>query len=109
MSPTLRKKDYVRVRYYWTGDVMVALSVSGGWRRKPSRSGSGMGGEMGGKGGEMEGEHGLSSTPFYPSLMNLPSVTPERRAQIDQTAQSRVDGYESAQSTKDGGGKAQIN
>src|SRR5262245_39797887 len=45
-------------------------------------------GEMG---GEMGGEHGRWRTPFYPSLMNLPSLTPEQRAQIDQMAQSRMD------------------
>jgi ferredoxin-NADP reductase len=54
-------------------------------------SSGGMGGEMGGIGGEMRGEHGRSNAPFYPSLMNLPSLTPEQRAQIDQTAQSRMD------------------
>ncbi len=53
-------------------------------------SSGGMEGEMGG-GGEMEGEPGRSNAPFYPSLMNLPSLTPEQRAQIDQTAQSRMD------------------
>jgi len=53
-------------------------------------SSGGMEGETGG-GGEMAGEHGRSNAPFYPSLMNVPSLTPEQRAQIDQTAQSRMD------------------
>ena len=48
-------------------------------------------GHHGGSMGEMEGEHGRWGTPFYPSLMNLPSLTPEERAQIDQMAQSRMD------------------
>lgn len=55
--------------------------------------GDGMGAMMGGggMGRGMEGEHGRSNAPFYPSLMNLPALTPEQRAQIDQTAQSRMD------------------
>jgi ferredoxin-NADP reductase len=47
-----------------------------------------MGGEMG---GGMEGEHGRSRIPFYPSLMNLPSLTPQERTEIDEAAQSRLD------------------
>src|SRR5262249_2980047 len=29
--------------------------------------------------------------PFYPPLMNLPALTPEQRAQIDQMGRSRMD------------------
>jgi hypothetical protein len=45
---------------------------------------------MGEMGGEIEGEHGGSRAPFYPSLMNLPSLTPEQRAQLDDTARPRM-------------------
>jgi hypothetical protein len=48
-----------------------------------------MEGEIGSR-GEMEGEHRRSNASFYPTLMNLPSLTPEQRAQIDQIAQSRM-------------------
>jgi ferredoxin-NADP reductase len=75
----------------------MAATVALAWPRRSladehaSHHGGGtgmMGGEMG---GEMMGEHGRRSTPFYPSLMNLPSLTREQRAQIDQMAQSRMD------------------
>ena len=53
-------------------------------------SSGGMGGEMGGMGGEMEGEHGGRSSQFFPSLMNLPELSADQRAQLDQTAQQRM-------------------
>lgn len=46
---------------------------------------------FGGMGGEMEGGHGGWRRQFYPSLMNLPPLTPGQRTQIDQAAQSRMD------------------
>src|SRR5215472_6770042 len=48
------------------------------------------GGGMGEMGGGMEGEHGRRGISFYPSLMNLPSLTPDQRAQLDQIAQERM-------------------
>lgn len=84
------------------GNIVLALGVGGlvlSWL--PGRSpadehashhgggfSSGMEGEMGGEAGS---ERGRSSTSFYPSLMNLPSLTPEQRAQVDRVAQSRMD------------------
>lgn len=46
---------------------------------------------LGSGGGEMAGEHGQRRTEFFPSLMSLPSLTPEQRAHIEQTAKSRMD------------------
>lgn len=56
----------------------------------------GGGGEMGGgmgmgeMGGEMGGEHGGGRREFYPSLMNLPELNADQRAQLDQAAQQRM-------------------
>jgi len=54
------------------------------------RSSGGMGGEMGGMGGEMEGEHGGRTSQFFPSLINLPELNADQRAQLDQAAQQRM-------------------
>src|SRR5713101_6945964 len=53
-------------------------------------SSGGMGGEMGGMGEEMEGEHGGRTSQFFPSLINLPELNADQRAQLDQAAQQRM-------------------
>ena len=50
----------------------------------------GMEGEMGGMGGGMESEHGGPASQFFPSLMNLPKLNANQRAQIEQAAQQRI-------------------
>ena len=50
----------------------------------------GVGGETGGMGGEMGSEHGGRTSQFFPSLMNLPDLNPDQRAQLDQAAQQRI-------------------
>jgi ferredoxin-NADP reductase len=48
-----------------------------------------MPGMMGGMGGMMGGS-GAAATPLYPSLMTLPALTPERRAEIDALASQQI-------------------
>ncbi len=53
--------------------------------------GSGMSGGMGGGMGEMM--EGMGATPpkeLYPSLMELPDLTPEKRAEVERLAQERI-------------------
>ncbi len=71
---------------------VVAGLLALGWPHKciadeHSSHHGGHGGEMG---GEMEGEHGRGARQFYPSMMNLPSLAPGQRAQLDQAAQQRM-------------------
>ncbi len=61
-------------------------SESGGSR------GEEMGGTTSGEMGGMMGEHGGSRyKPLFPSLMSMPSVTPEQRAQVEQSARQRME------------------
>jgi ferredoxin-NADP reductase len=55
-----------------------------------SGSSGGMGGEMGGMSVEMRGEHGGRTSQFFPSLMNLPELNADQRAQLEQAAQRRM-------------------
>lgn len=46
----------------------------------------------GGRGGMMEGMGETSSKPLYPSLMELPELSPEQRARIEREARDRLHG-----------------
>jgi hypothetical protein len=48
------------------------------------------GGMAGMEGGGMMGGMGGGATPIYPSLMTLPALTPERRAEIDALASQQI-------------------
>ena len=48
------------------------------------------GGMMGGMGKMMEGMHGPPPKELYPSLMELPELSPEKRAEIEQQADERM-------------------
>ncbi len=65
-------------------------SQHGGGFAPGGQFGPGMGGEMGGMGGEMGGEHGGRASQFFQSLMNLPELSDDQRAQLDQAAQQRI-------------------
>lgn len=61
----------------------------------PGNTGSGMAGMMApaSSGGCMGGDCGSGGgkTPIYPSLMTLPALTPEKRAEIDALASQQID------------------
>jgi glycine betaine catabolism B len=80
------------------GAPMAAPAVPPGTPGAPGMAGGGMG-EMMGKmmspaspGGCMGGNCGPggASTPIYPSLMSLPVLTPEKRAEIDALASEQI-------------------
>lgn len=55
----------------------------------PAMAGGEMGGMMG-KMGDMMGGSGASRNPIYSTLMTLPALTPERRAEIDALANQQI-------------------
>ena len=67
-------------------------SVAAGPAAGGSAPGAAMGGGMSGMGGMMESMMGgaAGATPIYPTLMSLPAITPEKRAQLYELARQQV-------------------
>jgi hypothetical protein len=80
------------------GAPMDAPAASPGAPAAPGMAGGGMGDMMGkmmgpaAPGGCMGGDcgPGAAKTPIYPSLMTLPALTPEKRAEIDALATQQI-------------------
>ena len=77
----------------------LALGVAPGAPGAPGMAGGGMGGMMEDMMGKMMGPAGCmgancgagaAKTPIYPSLMTLPALTPEKRAEIDALATQQI-------------------